>query len=85
MIIFQSQTYRNERLSHTTLPLNVVLARDLVAVLHALTTLETETRNSVSSKRIGGIIRVQNVDAPTCIILSTSVGRKDLDGIVDSR
>lgn len=77
-------TYRNVGLVHATLPVDVILAHNPVAVLHPFTALETGVRATLPSRHVGWVVRIQDIDTATGVLLGTSVGRVDLDGVVDS-
>lgn len=55
--------------------------------MQALATPQTTDGADIRSKsKCGGrIVRIQDVDTTPSIFLSTSVGREDLNGVVDSR
>lgn len=85
----RGSTYRNDCFVHPTLPVNVVLTRDPVTVVHALAAAETHwllvtLRTTSCPGQVGWVIRVQDVDAVTSVLLRALLGGEDLDGVVDA-
>jgi hypothetical protein len=51
-------TYRDVRLAHASLTINVVLAHDPVAVMDALATFEAANTGNIRTKRVCRVIGV---------------------------
>jgi hypothetical protein len=80
--------YRDICFAHATLSLGVVLTHDLIAVLHPLATTQSKHLRAACAvpwaacKHIGRVIRIQNVDAVSSVILQPSIRRENLDSVV---
>lgn len=84
-----TRTYRDDGFMHPSLPVNVILARDPVTVVHALAAAETHgllvaVRTPPCPGQVGRVVRVQDVDAVAGVLLRALLGREDLDGVVDA-
>ena len=87
-------TYRDKRLSVPTLPLGVILAGNLVTILHALSgrealagrrgvaalTAAREGERGVAGEGAGDGV----VNAEAGVFLCAGVGGEDFDGVVDA-
>jgi hypothetical protein len=86
-------TYRDEGLVHSPLPMNIILAHDLIAVVHTLTAPETKfmaTSSFVAASMVFRDyvslgIRISNIDSVTSIILGLGIWGKDFDCSVNAR
>ena len=86
------RTYRDEGLVHPPLPVDVVLAGDLVAVMHTLTAPKTEflatsfvASSMVTGDNVGLGIWISNVDSKTSIVLGSDIWGKNFDCSVNAR
>ena len=73
-----SRTYRDISFAHTPLPVNIVLAHDLITVTHSLAALQPEilTRLGVLTpfgEYVGFCIWISQVDSEACVVLRPSI------------